>query len=36
MASSREIARWIVMIADPSVTWVTGQVLGVDGGASVA
>jgi len=36
MASSREIARWIVAITDPSVTWVTGQVLGVDGGMSVA
>jgi NAD(P)-dependent dehydrogenase (short-subunit alcohol dehydrogenase family) len=36
MASTREIARWIVAIADPSVTWVTGQVLGVDGGMSVA
>jgi|HubBroStandDraft_2_1064218.scaffolds.fasta_scaffold70297_2 NAD(P)-dependent dehydrogenase (short-subunit alcohol dehydrogenase family) len=36
MASSGEIARWIVAIADPSVTWVTGQVLGIDGGMSVA
>ena len=36
MASSREIAWWIVTIADPSVTWVTGQVLGIDGGMSVA
>ncbi len=35
MASSREIAQWIVAIADPSVTWVTGQVLGVDGGMSL-
>jgi NAD(P)-dependent dehydrogenase (short-subunit alcohol dehydrogenase family) len=36
MADSREIARWVVAIADPSVTWVTGQVLGIDGGMSVA
>jgi NAD(P)-dependent dehydrogenase (short-subunit alcohol dehydrogenase family) len=36
MANSGEIARWIVAIADPSVTWVTGQVLGIDGGMSVA
>jgi len=35
MASSREIAHWIVAIADPGVTWVTGQVLGVDGGMSL-
>ena len=35
MASSREIARWIVAISDPGVTWVTGQVLGIDGGMSL-
>lgn len=35
MATSREIARWIVAIADPSVTWVTGQMIGVDGGMSL-
>jgi NAD(P)-dependent dehydrogenase (short-subunit alcohol dehydrogenase family) len=35
MASSREIAHWVVAIADPGVTWVTGQVLGVDGGMSL-
>ena len=35
IASSREIAAWIVAMADPGVTWVTGQVLGVDGGMSL-
>jgi len=35
MASADEIAHWIVLIADPSVTWVTGQVLSVDGGMSL-
>jgi NAD(P)-dependent dehydrogenase (short-subunit alcohol dehydrogenase family) len=35
MASTDEVARWIVAIADPSVTWVTGQVLSIDGGMSL-
>jgi len=35
MASAKEIARWVVAIADPSVTWVTGQVLSIDGGMSL-
>jgi NAD(P)-dependent dehydrogenase (short-subunit alcohol dehydrogenase family) len=34
-ATSREIAQWTVTIADPAATWVTGQVLGVDGGMSL-
>lgn len=34
-AKPEEIARWIVAIADPSVTWVTGQVLSIDGGMSL-
>lgn len=29
---SEEVAHWIVALADPAVTWITGQVLGVDGG----
>jgi NAD(P)-dependent dehydrogenase (short-subunit alcohol dehydrogenase family) len=33
--STEEIARWIVALADPSVTWITGQVLSVDGGMSL-
>ena len=32
IGTSEEVARWIVALADPTVTWVTGQVLGVDGG----
>ncbi|RJF75488.1 SDR family NAD(P)-dependent oxidoreductase [Rhodopseudomonas palustris] len=27
-----DVAAWIVQLADPSATWVTGQVLAVDGG----
>jgi NAD(P)-dependent dehydrogenase (short-subunit alcohol dehydrogenase family) len=36
IANSDEVAHWIVALADPSVTWLTGQVLGVDGGVSVS
>lgn len=35
MASTEEIARWIVALADPTVTWITGQVFSVDGGMSL-
>jgi NAD(P)-dependent dehydrogenase (short-subunit alcohol dehydrogenase family) len=35
MAQPAEIARWIVALAAPSVTWVTGQILSVDGGMSL-
>ncbi len=35
MASSDEVARWIVSVADPSVTWMTGNVLAIDGGMSL-
>ncbi len=35
-ARPEEIAHWIVALADPSVTWLTGQVLAVDGGQTVA
>lgn len=35
MAQPEEIAHWIVALADPSVTWVTGQVLSIDGGMSL-
>lgn len=31
-ATPDEIAHWIVALADPAVTWLTGQILGVDGG----
>ncbi len=30
-----EVAKWVVNLADPSATWVTGQVISVDGGLSV-
>lgn len=32
IGTSEEVAQWIVMLADPTITWVTGQVIGVDGG----
>jgi NAD(P)-dependent dehydrogenase (short-subunit alcohol dehydrogenase family) len=35
MASTEEVCRWIVSLADPAVTWVTGQVISVDGGMSL-
>jgi NAD(P)-dependent dehydrogenase (short-subunit alcohol dehydrogenase family) len=35
LATTEEVARWIVALADPSVTWLTGQVLSVDGGMSL-
>jgi len=35
MGQPAEIAHWVVALADPSVTWVTGQVLSVDGGMSL-
>jgi NAD(P)-dependent dehydrogenase (short-subunit alcohol dehydrogenase family) len=34
-ASSEEVARWLLIVADPSVIWLTGQVIGVDDGMSV-
>jgi len=35
MASSDEVARWIVSLSDPSVTWLTGTVFAIDGGMSL-
>ena len=35
MALTEEIATWIVHIADPSVTWMTGEILAIDGGMSL-
>jgi NAD(P)-dependent dehydrogenase (short-subunit alcohol dehydrogenase family) len=35
MASTEEVVRWVVAIAEPSGTWVTGQVLSIDGGMSL-
>lgn len=34
--SAEEVAAWIVAMADPAAAWMTGQVLAVDGGLSVA
>jgi NAD(P)-dependent dehydrogenase (short-subunit alcohol dehydrogenase family) len=31
-----EIARWIVSLANPENMWVTGQVIGIDGGLAAA
>lgn len=31
-----DVARWIVSLADPACAWVTGQVIGIDGGLGVA
>jgi NAD(P)-dependent dehydrogenase (short-subunit alcohol dehydrogenase family) len=31
-----EVARWIVLLADPAAAWVTGQVITVDGGLGLA
>jgi len=30
-----DIAHWIMALADPTVTWVTGQVFRIDGGSSI-
>ena len=35
MGSSEEVAHWVVAIADPGTTWLTGQVLSIDGGMSL-
>ncbi|HEX4460602.1 MAG TPA: SDR family oxidoreductase [Polyangia bacterium] len=35
MGSTAEVTRWIVAVADPSVTWMTGQILSIDGGMSL-
>jgi NAD(P)-dependent dehydrogenase (short-subunit alcohol dehydrogenase family) len=35
MAQPDEIAHWIVLVADPTSTWMTGQILSVDGGMSL-
>jgi len=32
LGTSEDVAHWIVLLADSAVTWLTGQVLGVDGG----
>jgi NAD(P)-dependent dehydrogenase (short-subunit alcohol dehydrogenase family) len=31
-----DVARWILNLADPTATWVTGQIVSIDGGMSIA
>ncbi|MBD2869986.1 SDR family NAD(P)-dependent oxidoreductase [Paenibacillus arenilitoris] len=31
-----DVARWIVSLADPDASWITGQVIAVDGGLAIA
>jgi NAD(P)-dependent dehydrogenase (short-subunit alcohol dehydrogenase family) len=31
-----DVSRWIVYLADPASNWVTGQVIAIDGGLSLA
>jgi len=35
LGTEAEVARWVVAVAAPSATWITGQVLSVDGGMSL-
>jgi NAD(P)-dependent dehydrogenase (short-subunit alcohol dehydrogenase family) len=35
IGTTDEIARWVVAISEPTVTWITGQVLSIDGGMSL-
>jgi NAD(P)-dependent dehydrogenase (short-subunit alcohol dehydrogenase family) len=35
MASTDEVAHWIVAMIDPAVTWMTGAILSIDGGMSL-
>lgn len=34
--TSEDVAAWIVSLANPAASWVTGQVIAVDGGLSIA
>jgi NAD(P)-dependent dehydrogenase (short-subunit alcohol dehydrogenase family) len=35
LGAPEEVARWVIALADPTATWLTGQVLSVDGGMSL-
>jgi NAD(P)-dependent dehydrogenase (short-subunit alcohol dehydrogenase family) len=35
MGGPEEVARWVLALADPSATWVTGQIISIDGGMSL-
>jgi NAD(P)-dependent dehydrogenase (short-subunit alcohol dehydrogenase family) len=32
IGTAEEVAHWILTLGDPQVTWVTGQIIGIDGG----
>jgi NAD(P)-dependent dehydrogenase (short-subunit alcohol dehydrogenase family) len=34
--TSEEVAAWIVNLANPAASWMTGQVIAIDGGLSIA
>ncbi|SOD63935.1 NAD(P)-dependent dehydrogenase, short-chain alcohol dehydrogenase family [Streptomyces zhaozhouensis] len=34
--TAEEVAEWVVALADPSASWVTGQIVAVDGGLTLA
>ena len=34
--TSDEVATWVMSLADPAATWVTGQVIAIDGGLSIS
>ena len=31
-----DIVRWIIALANPAADWITGQIIGVDGGLAIA
>lgn len=35
LATAEEVAAWIARVADPSATWLTGEILRIDGGMSL-
>lgn len=35
IGAPEEVAHWILRLGDPAVTWVTGQLVGVDGGLGI-
>jgi len=36
LGTAEEVAHWILVLGDPAVTWVTGQIIGVDGGMTAS
>jgi NAD(P)-dependent dehydrogenase (short-subunit alcohol dehydrogenase family) len=36
MGDPAEVARWIYLLAEPASSWVTGQIIAVDGGMTIA